>query len=377
MNKVHKGVSLLYGLLGLAVAVAVLYLLAINGTYNPQYVFLTIIPMGFILLGSYLHQGEKGVDTYWNAPNQPKTSRFNARQPDMDWFGALLSVIFAYASLYLSEVFVLTNYIAERYPDDNYIAILTDVMVHFLTSNQADYLWKYWAFLTIFVVCFLLIFLVMWGKQGFQTIKYGRVTKEQKAKLVYGAALFTRNNISMDYLLLFEDGTRYTKEQARNWIARDWDITSRNDFLETMDLLKKHGIRLELDELWQQAKKQELPDWKQAICDDVITNLTEHYGYTEVELYQLRTLAAWDSDRTIYLIRLAYVAGFIDKNEMWSLMDETIAGIRGQYASWRDYYAGVLLGRTLGFDANFESSRIATMRLINNPNSVYYQFPMK
>ncbi|WP_227989878.1 hypothetical protein [Streptococcus ruminantium] len=109
-----------------------------------------------------------------------------------------------------------------------------------------------------------------------------KLTDTEKAKLAYGAVLFTRNGLSYDYLLGYLPTGRIKAKEAKEMLARDWDIHNKNDVLQIVnDLLDKNSIIGDLDQLLQNIRDGQADVEDQAIYDDIISNLMAHYQYTE------------------------------------------------------------------------------------------------
>ncbi len=139
--------------------------------------------------------------------------------------------------------------------------------------------------------------------------------------------------------------------------------------------MDKNSIIGDLDQLLQNIRDGQADVEDQAIYDDIISNLMAHYQYTDKELEKVQTLGAWNSDRLVNLVRYAYAARYISEKAMWDMVDQAIIYAKHRYGTWREYFAAVILGRSLGWGGDFESNRIVAMKLLNNPNSIYKQYP--
>ena len=72
-------------------------------------------------------------------------------------------------------------------------------------------------------------------------------------------------------------------------------------------------------------------------------------GYTEQELMEINTLAAWDYGRTGFVARSSAHVGFLTEDEAWQFMKTAAENATERYESWREYVAAYIFGRAIGF----------------------------
>ena len=73
------------------------------------------------------------------------------------------------------------------------------------------------------------------------------------------------------------------------------------------------------------------------------------FGYTEEELLNLPTLAAWDYGRTTIIARYGVAAGYLEEDEAWEYLKEAADRAASTYSNWREYTAAHILGRAIAF----------------------------
>lgn len=378
-RKVNKMLTLLGGLLGLAVATAILYSFAVSNEVHPHLIIFALLPWLGIIWFSIFDKGEtnNSSETYWNIGKEERKSKFDKPMPSLDGFGFVVGLVFSYFSIYLSEVLALAYTQQQTDSKADLFSLFIDIFVNLLKVDRANYyVWYYWIGLTI-------VLFIALGGTAFVTYIYSKthltpgrkLTDTEKAKLAYGAVLFTRNGLSYEYLLGYLPTGRISVKDAKEMLAADWDIHNKQDVLQTVtDLLADNFIN-GLDQLLKDICSGEANIDDQAVYYDIVNNLIAHYQYTDVDLGKIQTLKAWNYDRLVNLLRYAYVAKYISEQEMWTAIDQAIVGAKRHYHNWRQYFAAVLLGRSLGWGGDFESNRIVAMKLLNNPNSIYKQYP--
>jgi hypothetical protein len=116
-----------------------------------------------VVLGNFFgkRQREKSKETdSWNEVEEVgkvKKSRFNNPYDELEMtpFGMIITVVFSYLSIYLSEVLNLAVIFKKQYPDTKFFDILIEVITNIFNVDWArQYLVGYWIFLTIFIAVF-------------------------------------------------------------------------------------------------------------------------------------------------------------------------------------------------------------------------------
>ena len=370
------------GLLGLVAAVTVFYFFAVSGEYDPKLIVFSFLPLAGILWFSTFDKNsqsdQENPDGTWNFGKTVRTSKYQSVLPTIDIWGCLLSILLAYFSIYLAEVLVVTNAYVTEYLDANFFEIFADVFVKILTVDWArEYLIDYWLGLTIVLVIIVVGSLFYYLVHRLRNPRERQLSDEEKAKLAYGAVLFTRNNLSFDHLSSFVAGNRLTVKSAKAMLANDWDIHNKMDVENTVESLLSQESKDSFDATLPMIQNGQADAESLAIYEELCQELTAHYGYTDSEIARVSTLSAWNYDRLVNLVRHAYIAKFITEEEMWRYIDRAIVDAKKYYQNWRQYFFAILLARSLYWGGNFGSNRFVAMKLLKNPKSIYQQFPMK
>lgn len=381
-RKVNPLLTISGGLLGLVAAVAVFYFFAVSGEYNPKLIVFSFLPLAGILWFSTFDKNsqsdQENPDGTWNFGRTVRTSKYQSTLPTIDIWGCLLSILLAYFSIYLASVLVLSKGYISGYPDSTYFDILAAVCVKIFTNDWArGYLLSYWFGLTIVLVIMVVGSLFYYFLHRLRNPRERHLSDEEKAKLAYGAVLFTRNNLSFDYLSSFVAGNRLTVKSAKAMLANDWDIHNKMDVENTVERLLSQESKDSFDATLPMIQNGQADAESLVIYGELCQQLTANYGYTDSEIARVSTLSAWNYDRLVNLVRHAYIAKYITEAEMWTYIDRTIVDAKKDYQNWRQYFFAILLARSLYWGGNFDSNRYVAMKLLKNPKSIYQQFPMK
>ena len=212
-RKVNKMLTLLGGLLGLAAATAILYFFAVSNEVHPHLIIFALLPWLGIIWFSIFDKGEtnNSSETYWNVGKEERKSKFDKPMPSLDGFGFVVGLVFSYFSIYLSEVLALAYAQQQTDSKADLFSLFIDIFVNLLKVDRANYyVWYYWIGLTI-------VLFIALGGTALVTYIYSKthltpgrkLTDTGKAKLAYGAVLFTRNGLSYEYLLGYLPGRQF------------------------------------------------------------------------------------------------------------------------------------------------------------------------
>jgi len=103
------------------------------------------------------------------------------------------------------------------------------------------------------------------------------------------------------------------------------------------------------------------------------TMLVRTFGYTEEELLNLPTLAAWDYGRTAFIARYGVTAGYLDEETAFEYMKIAADRAAETYSSWREYTAAYILGRALAY-GNPSLNLVEVLDyLLNHPESPFLE----
>jgi hypothetical protein len=152
-----------------------------------------------------------------------------------------------------------------------------------------------------------------------------------------------------------------------NWLEvlrRDWGINTREELLETLYSMENggHAASLrEIQEIIYEVSTARNESETTAILSKYYWDQTKvnRFNYTiqNWEIYQNRTILAWDLGRNISLCRWGYDVGFLTENEAWEKIIYYAKIIQPLYKSWEEYGYEYYMGRVFWASGFGESSR--------------------
>ncbi|MCL2060860.1 MAG: DUF1266 domain-containing protein, partial [Oscillospiraceae bacterium] len=100
-------------------------------------------------------------------------------------------------------------------------------------------------------------------------------------------------------------------------------------------------------------------------------------GYSANELEALDSTSAWDYGRCAFIARSCAYTRFLEEDEAWMYMKKAADNASCVYDSWRDFLAGYVAGRALGY-GNDSTDIFAILRyLLQSAKSPYNEVPFK
>ena len=99
--------------------------------------------------------------------------------------------------------------------------------------------------------------------------------------------------------------------------------------------------------------------------------LIESFGFTEEELLNIETLAAWDYGRTAIIARYGVAAGFLEEEVAWEHLKKAADNATEAYSSWREFTAAYILGRAIAFGNPSIDIHDTLEFLLNHPESAF------
>lgn len=80
-------------------------------------------------------------------------------------------------------------------------------------------------------------------------------------------------------------------------------------------------------------------------------------------------ILAWDMARYIHLVRLSFIAGYLQDNEAWAEVLKIAPLIEGRFESWMDFSQSFLIGRTFWSGSADPQVKSICERLLGHPAS--------
>jgi hypothetical protein len=108
--------------------------------------------------------------------------------------------------------------------------------------------------------------------------------------------------------------TRIDDDRAREWLAEQWEITSRDGLADRLDELSRSGYR---------ARARQV------------------LGVSPL---------AWDAALYVDISRRGFASGLITEGEAWTALKNIVPAVVSAYASWEEYADHYLLGRKVWRD---------------------------
>jgi len=166
------------------------------------------------------------------------------------------------------------------------------------------------------------------------------------------AGILTESNQSYRNSLNAEAMNEAGKNIWLTVMKRDWDINTREELFETLEILEKGGHSASLNEIQKILIEIFLTEDKFDVLD-----ILGKYNWDQTKINRLnfvranwtnyiaRNIKAWDLGRGISLCRWGYNVGFITEEEAWEKIFYFAKMIRPLYNSWEEYGYDYLLGR--------------------------------
>jgi len=168
----------------------------------------------------------------------------------------------------------------------------------------------------------------------------------------------------------------------------------RKELIDALaEIYANNNTEVEHPETWTTSEKTELTQIintiKQEFINDLYENITQDIndsieayrtacvllkdlGYTDEELASVPSTAAWDYGRVAFIVRYSVKAEYIEEGTAWNFLRTAADNAARHYKSWRQYAAGYIMGRALGYKNNsrdFHHSRLPY--LLNDPKSPF------
>ena len=105
--------------------------------------------------------------------------------------------------------------------------------------------------------------------------------------------------------------------------------------------------------------------------------LINFLGFTEEELLDLPTLAAWDYGRVAIIARYGVAAGYLQEDVAWEYLQAAAENAAEIYTCWRQYTAAHILGRALAFGNDSDDFRHSLNFLLYHPESSFQTINFK
>jgi len=208
-----------------------------------------------------------------------------------------------------------------------------------------------------------------------------RVSPERQRHMAFGFVLIERNLEKVDtFKVLTSAVSRQKKGLLEMWgiVSREGALSMAKKLSEAKvhtpftddvynKIIKKNITFTQLEELSQEELKEALSVLKEENayqsgrvlhglqCYNEQKRILLQNGYPELDISQIKTLAAWDYGRTAYILRFSAHSGYLKPDEAWEHMEAAADKAVSAYDNWGQYFAAYYLGRALGYGMIEES----------------------
>lgn len=205
--------------------------------------------------------------------------------------------------------------------------------------------------------------------------KKSKVLKEKQILLVYGAVLSSRNNMSFDELKTINEG-------VKDVLKEGWDVTDKKTAIETLDWLVNEGHRKDADEVYkiiQSGKAGNYPELKKTLklYDKATSTMKAQLGFKDENFNNVKTVAAWDTDRLVTVARWCYSAGYITEDEAWNYINKAVDTAKTSFNSWEEYYISCVYGRAIAYEGDIDELIGTGKALFKDSDSVWKECNFK
>ena len=165
-----------------------------------------------------------------------------------------------------------------------------------------------------------------------------------------------------------------------------WGIRNKEEVLKSLAGIRIQGHRTKFNILRQTVPQEgsldqgALTKFKQIFQFDFVEGQElqlKDEDYQKLAQWFQRTrnfisdvgILAWDLARHIQLVRLSFVAGYLDDNEAWAEVLKLAPLTTGQFKSWIEFSQSFLIGRTFWSGSEDPAAKQICERLLGHPAS--------
>lgn len=171
----------------------------------------------------------------------------------------------------------------------------------------------------------------------------------------------------------------YHQEDAKkvlNQLAQLYAGDEVNTRLFFTPELRASWIALEEGQLSKAEAKQAYEVYNSSVPSQIQAVLNElaqpGMKYKFSELMKVDSVVAWDLERLAGIARKCYYVGYITEDECYEYLQLAADEAKKHYRSWRDYFAGYLMGRSLLYSDEGFGQWVYTARgQLETPNSIW------
>lgn len=183
-----------------------------------------------------------------------------------------------------------------------------------------------------------------------ETSNLGKWTRAMGSVLIY-------LNDGNPYYFGGYKATEDNKKAAVNILSESWEINSRSDLLNQIQLLLEQGDRKEFRKEAKEMNAMSKKDLKTAL-KQLSGDLLIHYQMVQYnwKTWKKKGLLAWDMCRISHLVQWGYVAGYLNREEAQALMEPAAQKLKNNFSSWEEVQNNWLDGYCYFADVDREAS---------------------
>jgi hypothetical protein len=176
------------------------------------------------------------------------------------------------------------------------------------------------------------------------------------------------------------------KDECLSVLEDFWGIRSKEDVLKTTENTRQQGHRTKFNVLKSLVPTKgaidlgALEKFKQVFNFDLDAGhevKMPEDDYQKLVAWLQRThlflgdagILAWDASRYVHLVRLSYIANYLNARESWSEISLLSPLVLGRFSSWMEYSQSFLIGRTFWSGSDDPKTKSICERLIGHPAS--------
>jgi Protein of unknown function (DUF1266). len=176
------------------------------------------------------------------------------------------------------------------------------------------------------------------------------------------------------------------KDDCISLLADMWQVSDKATTLSTLEKIRSEGHRTKFNVLKDSIPSEgkidvlSLEKFKQIFIFDMVNS--EEVKMLDSEFKKLAEwiqrsqkylsasgILAWDLARAVQLIRMSYVAGFLNDNEAWAEILKLAPISVDKFDSWMAFSHSFLIGQTFWAGQEMPEVKQACERLLGNPAS--------
>ena len=178
------------------------------------------------------------------------------------------------------------------------------------------------------------------------------LSKEDERDLAFCSVLMIMNHDSPKVLKIEDD--RVYKKRLKKMLRDGWGINDQSEAVEALEALTTATTHTPFTKAFLHSGASErAASIEQENFEDML-RLLGKLGYTEDELENIQTFAAWDYGRVGFIARNALHMGYIEEETAWTYIRIAASEARDYYGSWREFLAAYILGRAIAYDVSWD-----------------------